>query len=63
MNLTRLRMYDWVDKASYLFETYTKMAMVDDQRLLNIILYFDSGSYIIYSLNLVQYVSAKHTKI
>lgn len=47
MNLTRMREYQWEDKVSRTFKDYSEMAVVDDQVILNIVLYYDPGKYYI----------------
>lgn len=43
MNLGKMREYKWEEKIGRLFTDYGKIVMLNDQRLLNIILYYDPG--------------------
>ncbi len=44
MNLTKMREYNWQTRIVRLYDDYTKITdYMEDQRLLNIILYYDPG--------------------
>lgn len=47
MNLTRMREYGWEERLTRLYRDYAKIVRLNDQRLLNIMLYYDPGKYIV----------------
>lgn len=45
MNLTRMREFDLTTKLTRVYEDYSKFVELHDQKVLNIMLYFNPGEY------------------
>ncbi len=47
MNLTKMREYQLEDKVSQTFKDYSKISLVHDQAILNILLHYHPGNFFI----------------